>query len=158
MQTSTSSRSRGASERLAPWLSLLLFAAVYAAAFEAVDWVSVYVLDWWEPKFLSREGNIQFGREIMPLFLAASTVSYAFGAARHWRALAITPATRVLAVGAITAVLAVAVLFGFGVATRGTHGGLFVSVCGLGLLISGPAAFAAALFRGCDASAFTAGR
>jgi hypothetical protein len=132
--------------RLAPWLSLLAFAATYAAAFEASDWISVYVLDWWDPKFGNRQGNLQFGREIMPLFVIVSTLSFAVGAAAFWGRLRKAATSRVLLTGIVAAILAEGLLFGFGLATRRSAGDQLVRFCGFALLFGSPALFGAASF------------
>lgn len=122
------------------------FAVTHAAGFEATTWISVYLLDWWDPKFGDRAGNIRFSHEIMPLFVAVSIFSFAPAVALHWRWIQTARPRTVAWASAAGALLSHSAQFLFGVATRDRPVSGVVMIVGWSLLLAGPAAFGTAAF------------
>jgi hypothetical protein len=127
------------------WAALLAFPLTYCVLYEALNWFSVYVLDWWDPKFGDRRGSIAFGHQLLPVFLSVAVVSHAVGFAVCWRrARELSPARLALA-GIVAAALAETAAFLFSLATRGrgANPGMTLTLIGPALLFLGPGAFTA---------------
>jgi hypothetical protein len=130
-------------------LLLIAFAAfgvAHAALFEATTWISVYLLDWWDPKFGDQAGNIRFSHQIMTLFGAAAIFSFAPAVALHRRWIQTAPPRIVAWASAAGAILSHSAQFAFGLATRHIPVSGAVMIVGWSLLLAGPAVFGTAAF------------
>jgi len=126
-------------------IAFATFAVTYAAGFEATSWISVYLLDWWDPKFGDQAGNIRFSHQIMPLFVAVAMFSFAAAVALHRRWIQTARPRTVGWAAPAAAILSHSAEFLFGVATRDRVSTMVVIV-GWSLLLAGPAAFGSAAF------------
>jgi hypothetical protein len=115
--------------------------------YEAQNWIGVYWLDWWDPKFGSRRGNIAVGHEMMPFFLLAAAIAWTIGAAFVWRSMLAASTARVLWRNAAAGTLAATVPFCLSVALHDTPQSDFLSLFMLAVTFCGPGLFAAAFFR-----------
>ena len=127
-------------------LALVAFTVAYSAAYLATNWIAVYLLDWWDPKFDGRRGNIVFGQEIMPFFVVVAVVSFLFAVSFHWPWLRIAQSKTLVWASAGGAVLAHSAEFLLNVALRDVDGGAALTVINWILLLSGPAVFSGSMF------------
>ena len=122
------------------------FIAAYAVAYEAGSWGTVYLLDWWDPKFGNQRGNIAFGRDIMTFFLMIAVLSFLAGSAVHWRWIDSAQPGLLASSSAAVAVLSHSALLMFSILTREFHGYAWSMIGGLAFLFGGPAASAVLTF------------
>jgi hypothetical protein len=127
-------------------ITFAAFAVTHAAAFEATTWVSVYLLDWWDPKFGDQAGNIRFSHQVMPLFVAVAILSFAPAVALHRRWIQTARPRTVAWASAAGAILSHSAQFLFGVATRDRPVSSAVMIVSWSLLLAGPAVFGSAAF------------
>jgi hypothetical protein len=128
---------------LRPLFVATVFLTAYAAVWEAQNWIGVYWLDWWDPKFGSKQGNIAFGHEIMPLFLLAALVSWTIGTSIHWRWIRHARTADVALANAIAGIVSAAAPFWFSVALRNAPPNRMITTASLTLVLAGPAFFTA---------------
>ena len=122
------------------------FAVTDAAGFEATTWISVYLLDWWDPKFGDQAGNIRFDHQIMPLFVAVAIFSFAPAVALHRRWIQTARPGTVGWASTAAAILSHSAEFLFGVATRDRPVSGAVMIVGWTLSLAGPAVFGTTAF------------
>ena len=127
-------------------LALIAFTFAYSAAYEATNWISVYLLDWWDPKFGGRRGNIDFGHMLMLPFVVVALVSFLFALVFHWPWLRTAPSKPVMWASAGGALLANSAVFLFNLALREVDGGSALAVINWILLLGGPAIFSGCMF------------
>jgi hypothetical protein len=127
-------------------IAFAAFAGAHAAGFEATTWISVYLLDWWDPKFGDQAGNIRFDHQIMPLFVAVGIFSFAPAVALHRRWIQTARPRTVAWASAAGAILSLSAEFLFGVATRDRPASGAVMIVGWTLLLAGPAVFGTTAF------------
>jgi len=132
------------------WRLLLVafaaFVVTYAAGFEATTWISVYLLDWWDPKFGDQAGNIRFDHQIMPLFVAVAFFPFVPAVALHRRWIQTARPRTVAWASAAGALLSHSAQFLFGVATRDRPVSGVLMIVGWSLLLAGPAVFGTTAF------------
>jgi hypothetical protein len=129
-------------------LAVMSFLAAYTAEYEAQNWIGVYWLDWWDPKFGSKEGTIAFGNEILPFFLSAAMVSWTIGTIFVTRSMLAASTARVVYGNAMAGILAAAVPFCLSVAARDQPALEFPArLAVLAITLAGPGLFVAVIFR-----------
>jgi len=69
-------------------LVVLTFLVVYAGTAALANRVSVYWLDFWDPKFRDQVGNVAVADEVLPVFAAIATLVFLAGLAVQRAALA----------------------------------------------------------------------
>jgi hypothetical protein len=127
-------------------LAVLSFTAAYAVAYEASNWGTIYLLDWWDPKFGDRRGNIAFGHEIMPFFLIVALISFLAGAASRWKRIGTAQSGLVAWSSAVVALVSQSALLLGGWLTKGSHGTVWVTISAWTLLLAGPAVLTMIVF------------
>jgi hypothetical protein len=102
-------------------LCLCSFAVVYAATSEVGNWVTVYWLDFWDPKFHDQQGNIAVGRQVLPILVAIASTSCFIGARKHGARLN-TRMKSAIASGVVSGFLSSAAFFAWVAITRHLRG------------------------------------
>src|SRR5688572_28935027 len=102
-------------------LLLVTFVVLAAGIGEIGNWISVYWLGLWDPKFGDQRGNIEIGRQALPIFLAVAVASCCGGAWSH-RSWLNTRLAKAVSAGAITSVALGLLFWGLVSATRNLNG------------------------------------
>ena len=66
-----------------PGAAVLSFAAIYAVGIELTNRVSVFYLDFWDPKFHDQAGNIAVFHDVLPIFVSLASLSFLVGLSVH---------------------------------------------------------------------------
>jgi hypothetical protein len=132
--------------RQGPGLAIVAFTVTYAAAYEVTNWGTVYLLDWWDPKFGDRLGNVAVGHQIMPLFLVVAVASFLVAVRWHRLWLRTAPNKLVVFATVTGAFLVQSIELLWGLAFRDVQTGPATTIAGWILLLGGPALFSGAAF------------
>jgi hypothetical protein len=65
------------------FFAAVLFSAVYVATYEAQNWVTVYWLGEWDPKFGTESGAIAFGHSVLPFVFLPALLAWSVASAIH---------------------------------------------------------------------------
>src|SRR5437588_12230176 len=81
------------------FFSVVTYVACDAPISAATDWIAVYWLGEWDPKF-GRSGSLQLANQLLPYVIAVALVSHLVAILARWRWLRVADLRRVVAVPA----------------------------------------------------------
>ena len=121
-------------------VALLAFPAAYAVLDEALNWTSVYVFDWWDPKW-TRRANVAIGHDLMPVMVSIAFASFLVGAALRLSWVRRARALNIAWASGAAAVMAQIVPWTFGLLTRHLQIGGAAAMAALTLIVMAPGLF-----------------
>lgn len=132
---------------MATFLAVVTFAVVYAAAAAVANRISVYLLGFWDSKFVDQAGNVAVADQVLPLFVSLATLSFLAGLSLDRAAVARTALATVALVSAACGCAAAAFLLAEpSLRQLGVHRGV-AGIVGTAAFWAGPAFAAAIGFR-----------